>query len=138
MSKSALEEDDRQNPKLAASCLDFLLIELVPMAYRIATDLHLREEALMAAQLESQNINTDNSTSQQQQPRKTLPDRTSQISNSAEAGTTSTKNGGGGKTTTTDQDGGATGSIDDEETRDAVFYKLDALGYRVGQGLAER
>lgn len=28
--------------------------------------------------------------------------------------------------------------IDEEETRDAVFYRLDMLGYRVGQGLVER
>jgi hypothetical protein len=26
----------------------------------------------------------------------------------------------------------------DEETRDAIFWRLDGLGYRVGQGLVER
>ncbi len=28
--------------------------------------------------------------------------------------------------------------MDDEEERDAVFYRLEMLGYRVGQGLVER
>lgn len=28
--------------------------------------------------------------------------------------------------------------MEDEEERDAVFFRLDALGYRVGQGLVER
>jgi len=28
--------------------------------------------------------------------------------------------------------------MDEEEERDAVFYRLEMLGYRVGQGLVER
>ena len=28
--------------------------------------------------------------------------------------------------------------MDEDEERDAVFYRLDGLGYRVGQGLVER
>ena len=43
MSKSNAEEDERLNPKLAASCFDFLLIELVPMAYRVAAELAARD-----------------------------------------------------------------------------------------------
>ena len=27
---------------------------------------------------------------------------------------------------------------DDEETREATFFRLESLGYRVGQGLTER
>jgi hypothetical protein len=35
--------------------------------------------------------------------------------------------------------GGAAGSkMDEDEERDAVFYRLETLGYRVGQGLVER
>ena len=56
-----------------SSCLDHLLIELVPMAHRLANELALADEKL-----------------------------------------------------------------DDEEERDAVFYRLEVLGYRVGQGLVER
>ena len=28
--------------------------------------------------------------------------------------------------------------MDEDEERDAVFYRLEMLGYRVGQGLVER
>lgn len=33
---------------------------------------------------------------------------------------------------------GANTQVDEEEQREAVFRRLDALGYRVGQGLVER
>ncbi|KAL4737239.1 transport protein particle component [Aspergillus similis] len=62
-----------QDRLLSASCLDFLLIELVPMAERIAKDLAADER---------------------------LPD--------------------------------------DEEMKETAFFRLESLGYRVGQGLAER
>ena len=62
---------------LNASCMDLLVIEMVPMAYRIADDL-----------------------------------------------VTSHSNG--------------TNTIDEDEQRDAVYRKLETLGYRVGQGLVER
>ncbi|RAK96428.1 uncharacterized protein BO80DRAFT_458967 [Aspergillus ibericus CBS 121593] len=58
---------------LGASCLDFLLIELVPMAERMAKELASGEK-----------------------------------------------------------------SPDDEEIRETTFFRLESLGYRVGQGLAER
>jgi hypothetical protein len=31
-----------------------------------------------------------------------------------------------------------TAKMDEDEERDAVFYRLEMLGYRVGQGLVER
>lgn len=58
---------------LNASCLDLLLIELVPMAERMALELSGSEEKL-----------------------------------------------------------------EEDEQKEATFYRLDALGYRVGQGLVER
>ncbi|KAL4944738.1 hypothetical protein BDV06DRAFT_76245 [Aspergillus oleicola] len=58
---------------VGASCLDFLLIELVPMTERIAKDLAAEDRLL-----------------------------------------------------------------DDEETKETAFFRLESLGYRVGQGLAER
>ena len=61
---------------LSTSCLDFLIIELVPMAERLSRDL-LND--------------TDDGK---------LPD--------------------------------------DEETREAMFFRLESLGYRVGQGITER
>ncbi|CAG8977750.1 hypothetical protein HYALB_00010971 [Hymenoscyphus albidus] len=66
---------------LNSSCLDFLMIELVPMAWRV-----VREVDGMGAVRE----------------------------------------------------GGGTVGGEDEEERDVVFFRLESLGYRVGQGLVER
>ncbi|KAH8689705.1 BET3 family protein [Talaromyces proteolyticus] len=60
---------------LGASCLDLLLIEIVPMAERLASEFTLTEEKEKS---------------------------------------------------------------EEDELREATFYRLDSLGYRVGQGLAER
>lgn len=75
---------------VSTSCLDLLLIEIVPMAERITQDLLV------------------NSTT-----------------------TTTTGEGAGGSSN-------AVAKIEDEELREATFYRLEMLGYRVGQGLAER
>ncbi|KAL3455632.1 transport protein particle component-domain-containing protein [Aspergillus heterothallicus] len=64
---------DPRGPLLSASCLDFLLIELVPMAERLAKDLAADDRVL-----------------------------------------------------------------DDDEVKETAFFRLETLGYRVGQGLAER
>jgi hypothetical protein len=69
---------------LSASCLDLMMIELVPMAYRVA--------------------------------------------NEVETGTVQEK----------ERWSAADGRMDEDEERDAVFYRLESLGYRVGQGLVER
>jgi len=34
--------------------------------------------------------------------------------------------------------GGAVEGMDEEETREAIFWRLDGLGYRVGLGLVDR
>ncbi|KAI9859368.1 MAG: Trafficking protein particle complex subunit 33 [Trichoglossum hirsutum] len=62
---------------LNSSCLDLLLIELVPMAFRLANELSVSPSS-------------------------------------------------------------SSDRLDDEEEREAVFYRLEMLGYRVGQGLVER
>lgn len=71
---------------VSASCLELMMIELVPMAYRIANDVDAG-----AGHREGE---------------KELQ--------STEA------------------------RMDEDEERDAVFYRLESLGYRVGQGLVER
>ncbi|KAK4455969.1 trafficking protein particle complex subunit 6B [Podospora aff. communis PSN243] len=88
---------------VGASCLDFLLIELVPMAYRITNQVD-------AASQEETSTSAAQPDEQQQQG----TSRTSLVSGSA-----ATK-------------------MDEDEERDAVFYRLETLGYRVGQGLVER
>ncbi|OKL56746.1 hypothetical protein UA08_07884 [Talaromyces atroroseus] len=72
---------------LGVSCLDLLLIEVVPMAERMTAELN---------------------------------------------GTSSSK------TATTETATTISGKLEDEELREATFYRLESLGYRVGQGLAER
>ncbi|KAI1807930.1 transport protein particle component [Daldinia bambusicola] len=74
---------------LSTSCLDFLMIELVPMAYRVANELDAPEAG----------------------------------ENGGETGTGASV---------------AHAKLDEDEERDAVFFRLDGLGYRVGLGLVER
>ena len=76
---------------LAASSLDFLLIELVPMAYRVTSKVDGDGDGV--------NMGTDSEV-----PRPKLEKK----------------------------------QLDEEEERDAVFFRLESLGYRVGQGLVER
>ncbi|KAF4446044.1 hypothetical protein F53441_10268 [Fusarium austroafricanum] len=87
---------------LSSSCLDFLLIELVPMAYRVT---HERDSAT----LDSNSAPTDTAS-------------TSHAVGSSAAGIMA----------------GTATRKDEEEDMDAVHYRLEMLGYRVGQGLVER
>lgn len=126
------------DPTLAASCLDFLLIELVPLAQRITDQLAARDAALREEYKRSQIFHDQ-------------PPAHPSSSSSAAAGSGS-RDGGAGEVKTaattftdvgsvggapTDNTTTAAGGVDDE-TRDAVFWRLDGLGYRVGQGLVER
>jgi len=97
---------------VGASCLDFLLIELVPMAYRITNEVEA------AAQEENPTTQTQNADEQPQQGM----NRTSLVSGRAGTGTGT----------------GTLGKMDEDEERDAVFFRLETQGYRVGQGLVER
>ncbi|KAG9693242.1 transport protein particle component, partial [Aureobasidium melanogenum] len=128
------------DPKVAASTLDFLLIELVPLAHRIAADLHARDTALLSSSLE-RNATLSTSTTAQSTAQPPAPSDKRQSLKSTEA------TGGAHSTTTTtaltttaplagdDEDY-------DEETQDSlqesVLYRLDSLGYRVGLGLVEK
>ncbi|KAI2469203.1 transport protein particle component [Annulohypoxylon bovei var. microspora] len=77
---------------LSTSCLDFLMIELVPMTYRVANELDAAASSSSSPGEEGR-------------------------SNGADAGER---------------------KLDEDEERDAVFFRLDGLGYRVGLGLVER
>ncbi|KAF5539507.1 trafficking particle complex subunit 6b [Fusarium phyllophilum] len=87
---------------LSSSCLDFLLIELVPMAYRVT---HERDSIAS----ESNGATADTAS-------------TSHAVSSSAAGIMA----------------GTATRKDEEEDMDAVHYRLEMLGYRVGQGLVER
>lgn len=103
---------------LSSSCLDLLLIELVPMAYRVTNELEAASSnsGIPAAAVNTQAINNAAGSSSE----------SVSVATGAVAGSTA---------------GGLAGSkrvMDEEEERDAVFYRLEMLGYRVGQGLVER
>ncbi|KAG9242408.1 transport protein particle component-domain-containing protein [Calycina marina] len=91
---------------LSASCLDLMMIELVPMAYRIVHD----------------------TTSHASLPTPT-PVTGSEKSRSRAAGPVAVAVAG---------EVAGEKKMDEEEEREAVFYRLEMLGYRVGQGLVER
>ncbi|KAI1105880.1 transport protein particle component [Jackrogersella minutella] len=84
---------------LSTSCLDFLMIELVPMTYRVASELDAAaSSSSVSSSAADINNNNNNEAASAVSPRK----------------------------------------LDDDEERDAVFFRLEGLGYRVGLGLVER
>lgn len=101
------------------SCLDLLLIELVPMAYRITADLAAREEEWIHGASAS-------AASPSARPKQLA----GSPGNDA-ASTVAARTEGGGHV-------GVAGTVDEEESREAVFHRLEALGYRVGLGVVER
>ncbi|EKG16145.1 Transport protein particle (TRAPP) component [Macrophomina phaseolina MS6] len=101
-----------------SSCLDFLLIELVPMAYRMAAELAAREDEYVAPG----------------NPGTTIARRGSATASATNGGTPKS----GATPRTIAEGGGAVGSADEEELKDAVLYRLEMLGYRVGLGITER
>lgn len=137
-------DDDAINPKFAASALDFLLIELIPLAQRITEQLHAREQALIDEYKRSRIFHKS-----QPSARKTAASPTTQIQDakresgvpSEPAAVASAK-----ESTVAEGDDAETSTVItslgfpvmDEETREGVFFRLDGLGYRVGQGLVER
>lgn len=155
---SGFPEDDIINPKLNVSCLDFLLIELVPLAQRITDQLHAREQALIEEFRKSKILNnasasttpaaaaaapaSSSATHPQQQGQQQLLTPAAPSTNTAAAAATIERSAPATTTTTTSIATGAanttTSHMDNDETREAVFWRLDGLGYRVGQGLVER
>ncbi|KAI0481675.1 BET3 family protein [Xylaria cf. heliscus] len=99
---------------MGTSCLDFLLIELVPMAYRITNEL---EEA-------SDGDGSGNGSGSG-----------SGSKNNEEAGSISTA---AATISTAPGASGRKSKLDEDEEREAVFFRLEGLGYRVGLGLVER
>ena len=110
-------DGDPTATEVATTCLDLLLIELVPMAYRITADLAAKEQEY---------LNGSSSTSKTQAVQKDAEKER------ADNDASSTVAGGGGTK------GGTATVIDEEESREAVAHRLETLGYRVGLGVVER
>jgi hypothetical protein len=112
---TSLTNDDPNAPSVAAACFEFLLIELVPMAYRIAAELAAREDEWLAGgHVGEKKEGAEEEERVQKRDEKLV------------------KGFGIGGI------GGTVEGREEEETREAVFWKLDGLGYRVGLGLVER
>lgn len=123
MSRPVPSPPTQPDPLLAASALDFLLIELVPLAQRIAEQHATRDRAQREDYARSQIFHDQ-------------PVQTPSAAAAASKPTVDTLSVGGAPTDNTTAAGGA-GDVE-EENRDAVFWRLDGMGYRVGQGLVER
>ncbi|CZT06017.1 probable trafficking protein particle complex subunit 6B [Rhynchosporium graminicola] len=98
---------------LNSSCLDLLMIELVPMAYRVVNEVD-------AATLEASDAG--------------IVAKAGHDSVKSSSVVSNVRDGGGATAART----GGKGKMDEDEERDAVFFRLELLGYRVGQGLVER
>ncbi|OAA71888.1 trafficking protein particle complex subunit 6B [Akanthomyces lecanii RCEF 1005] len=112
---------------LSSSCLDFLLIELVPLAYRVTQEREGGSDTPVAGEEKKNSSKRSAGDDDDALPDVNEPEDTEQRVSSAGAVTTSA--------------GSAPGNgrrFDDEEELDAVHYRLETLGYRVGQGLVER
>ncbi|RKF55542.1 Uncharacterized protein C13G6.05c [Golovinomyces cichoracearum] len=114
---------------LNLSCLDLLMIELVPTAYRIVNEVDAisREgRTFKSGNLggASSSMRTDGSAeakAKDETQRATI--RPSLPPTSSGAGTTFIP---------------GSRRMEEDEEKDAVFFRLETLGYRVGQGLVER
>ncbi|KXX73206.1 Trafficking protein particle complex subunit 6B [Madurella mycetomatis] len=104
---------------LSSSCLDFLMIELVPVAYRVTNELEAdareKEAEVSAAAGGVDGVG-------------------GATAGAAAEGKGDVANGAG----TAAGRGVAVSVMDEEEEREAVFWRLEGIGYRVGQGLVER
>jgi trafficking protein particle complex subunit 6 len=108
---------DPSGPQLSSSCFEFLLIELVPLAYRLTDTMTSRD--LAATGFPTTTISTHPKSGPVSAP------------SAAATGTVGGGLGIGGI-------GGAVEGLDEEETREAVFWRLDGLGYRVGLGIVDK
>lgn len=130
----AIDIDDIHNPKFAASTLDFLLIELVPLVQRVTEQAQAREQLLRDEYRRSKILSS------------TSDETTTPRDQDGDTEATKAESKAGGKT----KDGAVAAPADTRPmtslgipattsaTQDAMHARLDALGYRVGQGLAER
>lgn len=125
---TSLPTDDPNAPAVAAACFEFLLIELVPMAYRIAAEVAARENEWLAGGHRPKNESEEKAEGKVLEG-KEKEEEELRVRKRDEKLTRGFGIGGIG--------GGIEGR-EDEEVREGIFWKLDGLGYRVGLGLVER
>ncbi|KAK4123894.1 BET3 family protein [Parathielavia appendiculata] len=107
---------------LSSSCLDFLLIELVPLAYRVTNEVEAGLHVVAGGVGKGQQIRDERDAGSGRAGLGIMA-AGSNLNGSAAVGGT----------------GVGTGTVlDEEEEREAVRWRLEGIGYRVGQGLVER
>jgi hypothetical protein len=125
---------------LSSSCLDFLLIELVPLAYRVTNEVEAAAAAAAAGNgVEAGQAGLDGTAAGGSSPANEAG--TGTVNGGQVGGIAGSGSGSGvaGLGIVADGKGAGTGTgIDEEEEREAVFWRLEGIGYRVGQGLVER
>jgi hypothetical protein len=104
---------DALGPFLSSASFEFLLIELVPMSYRTTSELASKEDEWLVHK------------------------RNSGIGGPVSAARSATVVGGAASLGVGGI-GGSVAGLDEDETREAVGYKLDAIGYRVGLSIVEK
>ncbi|KAI6251062.1 hypothetical protein HI914_00486 [Erysiphe necator] len=103
---------------LNLSCLDLLMIELVPLAYRLANEIDATATTTMNTELEGRAIKRQN-----------IHGGEGNLGIDGNLGVSRVK---ANSTIIAESK-----KMEEDEERDAVFFRLEALGYRVGQGLVE-
>ncbi|KAK5107255.1 hypothetical protein LTR62_001571 [Meristemomyces frigidus] len=144
-------EDDPENPKVAASALDLLLLELVPLAQRITERLLEREHAVLEEYKRNRLFN--NPATAGKNLAKGSEGGDGEVKAVGIGGVESTvavvkkskKSKGKGEEEEEEVDEDARKPrtslgfpVMAEETRERVFWRLEGMGYRVGQGIVER
>jgi len=135
---------------LSSSCLDFLLIELVPMAYRVTHQLEGAarelEEGLALSSGNSDSLAVGGGEDGDGLSGSGTGTGTGEVVSGSGSGSRS-----GGRDAAAavaglgivapgriaDAGAGAETGMDEDEERDAVFSRLEGIGYRVGQGVVE-
>jgi trafficking protein particle complex subunit 6 len=137
----AAPTSDPAGPHVATSCFDFLLIELVPMTYRLANEIATREQTALSrkSQLTGSKVQTQKQA----------------LASRRHSGTTASTGVKGGTVVAAVQNGksgaagaasglgiggigGAVGGLDEDETREMILWRLDNMGYRVGLGIVDK
>lgn len=116
---------------LSSSCLDFLLIEIVPLAYRMTKE----RDAGSSGKTTMDSSSPDSID-------EAGPSSATVIGTGLQAIESAMSESGRRASSTGALTSGSAGYLrkfdEDDEELDAVHYRLEKLGYRVGQGLVER
>jgi hypothetical protein len=130
---------DSLGPHVATSCFDLLLIELVPLSFRLVTEAAEREVAA--------SVSTQSSRNKRRLKGSVDLGSTTATVTSKDGSTVAVTTGKSGEQSGAKDGaqllgiggiGGRAKGMDEEETRERVFWRLDSIGYRVGLGVIEK